>query len=562
MAAALDEGNFTASLDDADGRPDFRRECAWRRLPCCQFVRWLRELSATFGFRFMLMLFVVQHLIKGLMAGGGISGLTGSPVQFLYRSVSNGPLTAAQRQTFFAVVVSPWSSKSLLGMMSDVLPLGGYRKISYMWITTIVAIVSCVVLTFFWPLSAQAATGFLFFVMLNSAMCDLLSEAKYAEKLKQHPEHGPALMSFVWGGIFAGKFLSVMLTGPVIQYFGAHWSYLIALIPLCAVLPVLYFNLLGEQRVPGSRLCNPDVITIRREWKMLTLSVVIFVSVMIMNTLSMNEFKVTTMVIVACVLGMIVLISFYFLVAQVIFRFGCFVFLQHMFTFSIEGATFLFFTDTKEAYPDGPHFSDLFYTTGVGVVGAFCSLLGIVIYNKFMHKWKYRSVFLVNNLVFMLVNLLNVVTYLRWNLTLGIPDEVFVLGSDAFQEIVQQWTWIPAIVLLSQLCPDGMEATMYAVLAGAQNLSANLGSYLGAFLLESLGVRPTGQPGDSKHFENLWLAALIVAIAPCIPLTLLKLVPDARQTDRILVPNMQYENLVEPELELHSTRATFSSVEE
>jgi hypothetical protein len=30
---------------------------------------------------------------------------------------------------------------------------------------------------------------------------DLLSEAKYAEKLQSHPAKGPSLMSFVWGGM-------------------------------------------------------------------------------------------------------------------------------------------------------------------------------------------------------------------------------------------------------------------------------------------------------------------------------------------------------------------------
>jgi hypothetical protein len=30
---------------------------------------------------------------------------------------------------------------------------------------------------------------------------------------------------------------------------------------------------------------------------------------------------------------------------------------------SISGATFYFYTDSKEVYPAGPHFSDFFYNT-------------------------------------------------------------------------------------------------------------------------------------------------------------------------------------------------------
>ena len=74
------------------------------------------------------------------------------------------------------------------------------------------------------------------------------------------------------------------------------------------------------------------------------------------------------------------------------------------------------------------------------------------------------------------------------------------LRSDAMQAAVAMWNWIPGIVILSQLCPEGVEATKcttrpappappngpldtpdatssvgrYAILAGSQNLGTNL----------------------------------------------------------------------------------------
>merc|ERR1719424_914931 len=100
----------------------------------------------------------------------------------------------------------------------------------------------------------------------------------------------------------------------------------------------------------------------------------------------------------------------------------------------------------------------------------------------------------------------------RWNVKMGIPDHAFVLGSSVLTTVVGQWMWMPGVVILSQLCPKGMEATMYALLAGCHNLGNTLSLYLGAYILEMLGVRPTGAKNESAQFNNLWMAALIATV--------------------------------------------------
>ena len=95
---------------------------------------------------------------------------------------------------------------------------------------------------------------------------------------------------------------------------------------------------------------------------------------------------------------------------------------------------------------------------------------------------------------------------------------------------------MPSIVIISQLCPDKVEATMYALFAGSSNLGGNLANYGGAFVMEYLGVKPSGALNESRQFDNLWVASLISSLAPCIPLLLLTiLVPDARQVGGVLV---------------------------
>lgn len=48
-------------------------------------------------------------------------------------------------------------------------------------------------------------------------------------------------------------------------------------------------------------------------------------------------------------------------------------------------------------------------------------------------------------------------------------------------------------------------------------------------------MNPRGAEGEDSQFENLWVAALISACAPCVPLLLVNImIPDARQTDKLL----------------------------
>merc|ERR1719386_369397 len=102
----------------------------------------------------------------------------------------------------------------------------------------------------------------------------------------------------------------------------------------------------------------------------------------------------------------------------------------------------------------------------------------------------------------------------RLNVKMGIPDHAFVLGSSVLENIVSQWMWMPQVVIMSYLCPKGMEATMYALLAGCANLGNAVASNVGAMVLDILGCRPMGADGESAQFENLWLASAIAIVLP------------------------------------------------
>jgi hypothetical protein len=237
----------------------------------------------------------------------------------------------------------------------------------------------------------------------------------------------------------------------------------------------------------------------------------------------------------AIAVALVMLVAFSVLLRPVIAKVNAFFLIQTSLGFSIGGAAFYFYTDTPEQYPEGPHFSMEFFTSVLGVIGSLCSLVGIFTYQRFASNWTYRSLLLFTNVVVSVLSLTDVIMFTRLNRRWGLPDHAFVLGSSVLTSVIGQWMWMPGVVILSQLCPKGMEATMYALLAGCHNLGNTIASNCGALVLELLGCQPTGQPHESDQFQHLWVGSALSTVLPMFTLLLLPwLIPDARQTDNLL----------------------------
>jgi len=240
---------------------------------------------------------------------------------------------------------------------------------------------------------------------------------------------------------------------------------------------------------------------------------------------------------VSLVVGAIMLIAFSIVLSPIIARFTAFSLLQVALGASYSSASFYFITDKEEQYADGPHFSKYFYNTVMGTVGGIFSLLGIYTYQKYLSKWNYRSIIVFSNVLVSLLSLVDIVMFTRLNVAWGIPDHFFVLSLGICDTITQQWAYMPMILMMAALCPKGMEATMYALLAGCTNLGTIIASTSGAYLLEYLEVQPAGLGHEGGQFDNLWRVAAVSAILPMFTVLLLyRLIPDMVQNSRVLAP--------------------------
>jgi len=490
----------------------------------------IRTLSEVYGWQLLAVLAFGQWLIKGVVWGFSLSAL-----EFLFRDYGvNGP----KLQVYKAIVMLPWAMKPLFGIISDALPIFGYRKAPYILMATAAATCAFAAVGFspVGSIPIQLVVACLMVGCTQASVCDLLTEATYAERIREHPEHGPSLISFVWGGITCGTLVATASVGFVVEHLGASWVYIIVVVPASLMVIPLLMGWLQEQRLtPADVAKHRAKLWEQREVLFLVFAMGFATLLLIAVGLLQDSIWVNLSVALGCAL--VVVTSFAMLLKPIIGKMNCFFFIQTCCVIDISGASFYFFTNDAQQYPHGPHFSKIFYASGLGVFISLLNLCGMWIYNQYMRSWRYHGLFVFANLLMCGTSLLGLLVYTRYNLVLGLPDTFFVMGTMGAWAIVHMWMWIPGVVLLSHLCPQGVEATMYALLAGCHNLGLSTASYVGACILVTLEVTPQGATDEGAAFENLWIAALIQALAPTLTLILLPwMIPNALQTDSLLEP--------------------------
>lgn len=81
-----------------------------------------------------------------------------------------------------------------------------------------------------------------------------------------------------------------------------------------------------------------------------------------------------------------------------------------------------------------------------------------------------------------------------------------------------QVAFMPLLVLAARLCPEGVEATLFAALMSIFNAGGVSSGAIGGVLTEALGV-------TSENFDNLVWLVLLCNLSSLLPLPFLGLLP-------------------------------------
>lgn len=434
-------------------------------------IRWLRMLSAEMHWSFVLGVVLVYGVSQGL--GGALSRVA---TEYYMKDVQE--VQPSEAQIYSAIVNVPWLIKPIWGLLTDVVPVGGYRRRPYFVCAGLLSVFSMLMLSFY-KVHLVLALVLLTAGSTGVAIADVTIDACVAQNSISHPYLAADMQSLCALSASIGALVGFTLSGILVHLIGPMGVYGLLTVP--AGLMLLLGIILDEPHTP-----NFDYRQVNQRF------------------LDAGKAMWTTLKIPA------------------VWRPCLYMYTSLALSLNIFDGMFYWYTDAK----GGPSFSKetVGYLFSIGSVG---SLLGALLYQHSLRDHPFRDLLLWTQLSFGLSGMLDLVLVLRLNWKFGIPDYVFAVIDEWVSQMVSRLKWMPLLVLSSKLCPSGIEGTFFALLMSIDNVGLFSSSWGGGFLLHVLGVTRT-------QFKNLWLAILIRNILRISPLCLLFLVPRGDPKSSIL----------------------------
>ncbi|KAL0434031.1 UNVERIFIED_CONTAM: Folate-biopterin transporter 1, chloroplastic [Sesamum latifolium] len=154
----------------------------------------------------------------------------------------------------------------------------------------------------------------------------------------------------------------------------------------------------------------------------------------------------------------------------------------------------------------------------VKLVISVASLVGVGLYNGCLKSVPLRKIFLVTTVIGSALGMTQVLLVTGLNRQFGISDEWFAMGDSLIITVLGQVSFMPVLVLAAKICPEGMEATLFATLMSISNGGSVLGGLIGAGLTQLFGI-------TKDEFDNLTSLIILCNLSSLLPLPLLGLLP-------------------------------------
>ncbi len=220
--------------------------------------------------RGLMIFFALVFVAEGL---GQVSGLINQPLSFFLRKTYNWDAT--QINAFLSVLVIPWVIKPIYGIVSDFLPLFGYRRKTYLFLANLAA-----VLGYLWIAGLTQPSFIIIALMLTSvgmAASSTLSQALMVENGKKTGLNSK-FVTQQWLWFFIAAIGTSWVGGQLCQHLGPtgalHTSAVIVAIAPIGVLVGCWFFVHEEKAPVNKATFKASLVSLRNGMKSKTLWVV------------------------------------------------------------------------------------------------------------------------------------------------------------------------------------------------------------------------------------------------------------------------------------------------
>jgi len=391
----------------------------------------------------------------------GILGLARLAVSFFLKD--DLALSPAEVAALMGVAALPWVIKPLFGFLSDGLPLFGYRRRPYLVLSGLMGTAAWLSLATLVD-TAWGATVAILISSLSVAISDVIVDSLVVERARRESlSESGSLQSLTWGTSALGGLITAYLSGLLLEQFSSQTVFAIT-----ATFPLLV-SAVAWLIVEESTNKKLDTSTVKNQLKQLR------------SAITQKAIWLPT----------------------------AFIFIWQA-TPTADSAFFFFTTNELGFAPE--------FLGRVRLVTSVASLIGIWLFQRFLKNIPFRTMMGWTTVLSAALGMTALILVTHTNRVLGIDDHWFSLGDSLILTVMGQIAFMPVLVLSARLCPEGVEATLFALLMSIWNLAGLLSHESGALLTHWLHVTET-------KFDNLWLLVVITNVSSLLPLPFLGWLP-------------------------------------
>jgi len=392
-------------------------------------------------------------------------------------------LSPAEVAALQGITTLPWVIKPVYGFLSDGLPLFGYRRKSYLMLAGVIGFASwCALATVVH--SAPEAVFFSTCTSLGVAISDVVIDSLVVEQAREDGSSGSgSLQSLCWSCQATGSLVSAYFSGSLLEAMSAQQVFgLTAFFPL---LVVAMSSQLPEERIaPTERSAFGTMVRSQ--------------SALLYEAASQRAVWLPAL----------------------------FLFLWQA-TPACDTAFFYFLTNKLEIGSE--------FLGRVRVGTSLASLLGVWAYRRYLTEVPVKSVLKWASIASAPLGLTQLLLVYGLNRDLGIPDTAFAFGDSLVLTVLGQLAFMPLLVLAAEICPVGVEGTLFAALMSIFNGAGIVGNEAGALLTQALGV-------TEDNFDNLGALVTICNLSSLLPLLALNWIDGDRRVDDVEPPTLETQD--------------------
>ncbi|XP_077253950.1 major facilitator superfamily protein [Tasmannia lanceolata] len=494
-------------------------------------ITWLKQMQITFGTSFM-------WLVSLIYFTQGFRSFVWTAVSYQLKDILK--LSPSASQLVVSISFFPWNIKPIYGIFSDCIPIRGRKRVPYLVISTILSLFPWLILGLNAPLRSSQAflTIFLTLQNLGSAMADVVVDAMIAEAVQsERAAFAGDLQSVSWSAMAWGGICGSLLGGYTLTNLPIDTIFLL----FCVLPTIQLFSCCLVEEAPSSRSIEKLAVNgnTRSELDSASLQERLDGRTSDAVNSSVETSKVGTSrrrkrtqknykgkeiimksdtleeqrsFVVRCFLSLKLALSSLCQAFRrpIILRPMAWFFLAHITVPNFS--TVMFYYQTEFLHLEAS------FLGNARVVGWFGLFLGTFAYNRYLRRMKLRKILTLAQVGLAILSLLDIVLVSRANVPLGIPDKFMVLCGSALADAINQLKMMPFLIISGQLCPPGIEGTLFALFMSVNNLGSTLASFLGAGLASALSI-------SSDSFDNLLSGICVQVICTFIPVGFLFLIP-------------------------------------